>query len=315
MQRAMGPWEAQVRDYLALRSRLGYTLRTAGDELVLFARHLENIGHRGPLTADIAIRWAKLATNAKPEYWAWRLGAVRLFVKHLIATEPRHEVPAVDALGRAYTRRNPHIYSDDEVAEILDATRAIRPTHALPPHTYRAFFGLLAAAGLRCGEALALQRGHVDLASGRLLILKAKLGKTRELPLHPSTIDALRVYAERRDTTFRRGRKSEAFFLSRRGTALDYQRVTVTFRQLRRQLGWYRDPLPRVHDLRHTFAVRNLLRWCRAGNDVDSKIISLTAYMGHAHATSTYWYLTAVPELMAVSAARFETYASSGEAP
>jgi integrase len=302
VQRTMGPWEALVRDYLALRSRLGYTLRTAGDELVLFARHLENIGHRGPLTVDIAIRWAKLATNAKPEYWAWRLGAVRLFVKHLTATDPRHEVPAADALGRAYTRRNPHIYSDEEVAALLDATRMIRPTNALP-------------AGMRCGEALALQRGHVDLASGRLLILKAKLGKTRELPLHPSTIDALRIYAERRDTILRRGRKSEAFFLSRRGTALDYQRVTVTFRQLRRQLGWYRDPLPRVHDLRHTFAVRNLLRWCRAGNDIDTKIISLTAYMGHAHATSTYWYLTAVPELMAVSAARFETYANSGEAP
>jgi integrase len=235
-------------------------------------------------------------------------------VKHLTATDPRHEVPAVDALGRAYTRRNPHIYSDEEVAALLDATRVIKPTNALPPHTFRAFFGLLAAAGMRCGEALALQRDQVDLADGRLLILKGKLGKTRELPLHPSTIDALRVYAERRDTAFRRGRKSEAFFLSRRGTALDYQRVTVTFRQLRRQLGWHRDPPPRVHDLRHTFAVRNLLRWCRTGDDIDSKIISLTAYMGHVHVTSTYWYLTAVPELMAISAARFETYANSGAA-
>jgi integrase len=164
----MGHWEAQVRDYLALRSRLGYTLRTTGDELVLFAQHLENIGHRGPLTADIAIRWAKLATNAKPEYWAWRLGAVRLFVKHLTATDPRHEVPAADALGRGYTRRNPHIYSDEEIAALLDATRMIRPTNALPPHTFRAFFGLLATTGMRCGEALALQRGHVDLVSGRL---------------------------------------------------------------------------------------------------------------------------------------------------
>lgn len=312
MQRAIGPWEAQVRDYLALRSRLGYTLRSTGEELVLFARHLDQIHHRGPLTAGTAIRWAKLPTNAKPEYWAWRFGAVRLFVKHLAATDPRHEVPPVDALGRAYARRSQHIYSDEEIAALLDATRMIKPTNALPPYTFRAFFGLLAAAGMRCGEALALQRDHVDLVGGRLLILKGKLGKTRELPLHPSTVDALQVYAERRDTVFRRGRKSEAFFLSRRATALDYQRVTVTFRQLRRHLGWNSDPLPRVHDLRHSFAVRNLLRWCRAGDDVDSKIISLTAYMGHVHVTSTYWYLTAVPELMAVSATRFEAYATSG---
>ena len=312
MHRAIGSWEAQVRDYLGLRTRLGYRLRTAGEELVLFARHLDKIQHNGPLTADVAIRWAKLPTNAKPEYWAWRLGVVRLFVKHLAATDPGHEVPALEALGRTYARRSPHIYSDEEIAALLDATRMIKPTNALPPHTFRVFFGLLAAAGMRCGEALALQREHVDLVGGRLLILKGKLGKTRDLPLHPSTVDALRAYAERRDTTFRRGRKSESFFLSRRATALDYQRVTMTFRQLRRHLGWNRDPLPRVHDLRHTFAVRNLLRWCRLGHDVDSKIISLTAYMGHAHVTSTYWYLTAVPELMAISTARFEAYATSG---
>jgi integrase len=312
VQRAIGPWEEEVRDYLALRSRLGYTLRSTGEELLLFARHLDDSGYRGPLTAEIAIRWAKLPTNAKPEYWAWRLGAVRLFVNHLTATDPRHEAPLVDALGRTYARRSPHIYSDEEIAALIDATRMIKPTNALPPHTFRAFFGLLAAVGMRCGEALALQRDHVDLVGGRLLILKGKLGKIRELPLHPSTVDALRAYAERRDTIFRRGRKSEAFFLSRRATALDYQRVTVTFRQLRRHLGWNSDPLPRVHDLRHTFAVRTLLRWCRAGDDVDGKIISLTAYMGHVHVTSTYWYLTAVPELMAISATRFEAYATSG---
>lgn len=312
MQRTTGPWETQVRDYLAFRSRLGFTLRTAGDELVLFARHLEKTGHRGPLTAAVAIRWAKMATEAKPEYWAWRLIAVRLFARHLAVTDPRNEVPAVDALGRAYARRSPHIYTDAEVGTLLDATRVINPTDGLPPHTFRAFFGLLAATGMRCGEALGLRRHHVDLGVGRLVVEKAKLGKTRELPLHPSVVDALRTYADRREAAFRRRPNSEAFFLSRRGTALSYQRVTVTFRHLRRQLGWRGEPVPRVHDLRHTFAVRNLLRWCTAGDDVDSRIISLTAYMGHVNVTSTYWYLTAIPELMSVSGARFEEYARRG---
>lgn len=312
--RRVGPWESKVRDYLAFRGGLGFGLRSMGEELGLFARYLQTTGHRGPLTAAVAIRWAKLSTEAQPQYWAWRLGAVRVFAKHLAATDARHEVPAADALGSAYKRRHPHIYTPAEMNELLGATRTIKPVHALPPHTFRAFFGLLGATGLRCGEALGLGREHVDLAEGRLTVAKAKLGKTRILPLHPSTVEALRAYADRRDATFGQRRKSEAFFLSRRGTSLSYQRVTTTFRDLRRQLGWRGHPLPRVHDLRHTFAVNNLLRWSKAGDDIDSKIISLTVYMGHAHITSTYWYLTAIPELMAVTARRFENYARTGGA-
>lgn len=311
-EREAGPWEARVREYLGFRSRLGFTLRSTSDELLLFARHLDETAHHGPLTAAVAIRWAKLATEAQPQYWAWRLRAVRGFGKYLAATDARHEVPASDALGRTYARRNPYVYTNAEIRALLDVTRIIKPSDALPPHTFRAFFGLLASTGMRCGEGLALGRDDVNLTEGRLIVKRAKLGKTRALPLHPSTLDALRAYAERRDATFGMRRRSEAFFLSRRGTALSYQRVTVTFRHLRRQLGWRGEPMPRVHDLRHTFAVRNLLRWCRTGDDVDKNIISLTAYMGHVHVTSTYWYLTAVPELMSICAARFEAYARSG---
>ncbi len=313
MQRVMGRWEARVCEYLAFRKRLGFSLRSTGAELVSFARHLEAIGHRGPLTTPAAIRWARLPTNAKPQYWAWRLHAVRGFVKHLETTDARHQVPPPRVLGRAYTRREPHIYTPEELRILLEETRTVKPVNGLPPHTYRAFFGLLAAAGLRCGEALSLRRDHVDLAEGRLLVVKGKLGKTRALPLHPTTVDALRAYARRRDAAFPTGRKSEAFFLSRRGTALQYQRITVTFRALRRQLGWRGDPMPRVHDLRHTFAVRNLLRWCEMGADVDSKIIYLTAYLGHVRVTSTYWYFSAVPELMAIAGKRFEAYARAGD--
>lgn len=310
--REVGDWEARVRDYLAFRNRLGFSLQKVGTELLSLARHLEAIGHSGPLTTAAAIRWARLPIKAKPQYWAWRLHAVRMFAKHLAATDSRHEVPPAGALGRMYARAHPHIYTAEEIRDLLEEAQSLRPVRGLPPHTFHAFFGLLASTGLRCGEALSLTREHVDLREGRLLVLKAKLGKTRALPLHPTTVDALRAYARHRDATFRKGRQSDAFFLSRRGTALTYQSVTVTFRVLRQRLGWRGDPMPRVHDIRHTFAVRNLLRWCEAGEDVDGKIISLTAYLGHVNPSCTYWYFSAVPELMAIAGKRFEAYAVAG---
>lgn len=306
-------WETRVHDYLAFRNRLGFSLQRMGEELSGFARYLQARGHFGPLTTAAAIRWARLPTTAKPPYWALRLHAVRMFAKHLAATDPRHEVPPAGVLGRLYPRAHPHIYTPEEIRDLLEAAQSVKPVGELPPHTYRTFFGLLASTGLRCGEALSLRRDHVDFREGRLLVVKAKLGKTRAVPIHPTTTDALRVYAYHRDATFRKRSESDAFFLSRRGTALSYQRVADTFQKLRRRLGWRSAPRPRVHDLRHTFAVRNLLRWCEAGVDVDSKIISLTAYLGHVNPTSTYWYFSAVPELMAIAGRRFEVYARGGD--
>jgi site-specific recombinase XerD len=307
-RRPSGRWESRVREYLDHRRTLGFRLRSIGDELVLFGRYLDLTRYRGPLTADVIARWACLAPNARPEYAAWRLGAVRVFVKYLAATDLRHQVPPARLLGRTYRRAQPHIYSPAEIAALLDACTTVKPVKALPPHTYRAFFGLLAATGLRCGEALGLRGQDVDLSLGRLTILRGKPGRTRVVPLHESVVRELSNYAERRDGEFR-APKSDAFFLSRRATALRYQSVAITFRQLRRQLGWHDSPLPRVHDLRHTFAVRTLVRWCEAGHDVDTKILALTTYLGHVNVTSTYWYFSAVPELMAMTGRRFAAYA------
>lgn len=308
-QTAMGPWEACVHEYLAFRRGLGFSLRSVGDELILFARHLESIGHRGPLTAAAAIQWAQSPSKASPRYWAIRLAAVRPFAQYLAAADPRHEVPAAGIFGRRPPRAEPHIYSSAELRDLLAITRIVKPVDQLPPHTFRTFFGLLAATGIRCGEALNLKRAHVDLVAGRLLIVKGKFGKSRLVPLHPSATKALSDYAARRDRAFPRGPKSDAFFLSRRATALSYQRVTKTFRDLRRELGWRTKPVPRVHDLRHTFAVTNLIRWSEDGADVDNKIAALATYLGHVNVTSTYWYFSAVPELMAIAGRRFEAHA------
>jgi len=301
-----------VQDYLRFRRELGFSLGSAGQELLLFGRHADRTGHCGPLTVDLAVRWARLPTNAQPAYWAWRLHAVRMFAQHRALEDPRTEVPPAGLLGRMYRRAQPHIYSAGEIAALVRA--AGRLGRRMRPHTCVALFGLLASTGLRVGEALGLKREHVDLEAGLLTIVKSKSSKRRLVPLHSSATETLRRYAARRDRTHPYPR-SDAFFLTDRGTALTYQRVTTTFRTLRRQLGWQASPggvIPRLHDLRHTFAVRTLLRWYAAGADVDEKIAALATYLGHVNVTSTYWYLTAVPELMAVTARRFERYVGQG---
>jgi len=301
-----------VQDYLGFRRQLGFTLGTAGRELILFGRYADRMGHRGPLTIELVVRWAKLPANAKPAYWAWRLHAVRMFAQHRMIEDPRTEVPPAGLLGRMYHRAQPHIYSAGEVAALLREAGRLR--RRMRPHTCVALFGLLASTGLRVGEALGLKREHVDLEAGVLTIVKSKSNKRRLVPLHPSTNETMRRYAAKRESLHPYPR-SDAFFLSDRGTALTYEGVTITFRTLRRQLGWQASAggaTPRLHDLRHTFAVRALLRWYEAGADVDEKIAALATYLGHVNVTSTYWYLTAVPELMAVTARRFEQYAGQG---
>jgi len=301
-----------VEDYLAFRRQLGFTLRSAGEELRLFAGYADRSGHRGPLTLALAIQWAKLPTSAKPAYWAWRLHAVRMFARHRALDDPRTEVPSPGVLGPMFRRGQPYIYSPEEISALLRAARRLR--RRMRPHTCEALFGLLASTGLRVGEALGLMRPHVDLGTGVLRIVKSKASQCRLVPLHPSTTQALRRYAMVRDRVHPTP-TSDAFFLTDRGTALSYPRVTRTFRTLRHQLGWRAPPggtAPRVHDMRHTFVVRALLRWYEAGANVDEKIAALATYLGHVNPTYTYWYLTAVPELMAVTGRRFERYARQG---
>jgi integrase len=210
---------ALVQEYLAFRRTLGFALGTAGQELLLFARYAERTGHRGPVTTELAVRWAQLPAQASPAYWAWRLQAVRLFAQHRALEDPRTEVPPAGLLGPTYRRGQPHIYSPDEVAALLRAARTLR--RRMRPHTCGTLFGLLASTGLRVGEALALKREHVDLEVGVLSVIKSKACKSRLVPLHASTTEALRRYAVVRDRIHPAPR-SNAFFLTDRGTALTY---------------------------------------------------------------------------------------------
>lgn len=308
LQRVAGRWETRVRQYLAFRNGLGASLSRQGEELLSFARHLDSAGEPGPLTNDLTLAWVT-SSSAGRRYWTTRLTAVRGFAKYLVVTDPRHEVPPRDLMVARYVRRAPHIYSPAEIEALMDAPYAHMARTRLCPLTYRTVIGLLAVTGMRGGEALGLCREDVDLLRGRITIRNSKFGKSRVLPLHPSTLKALRTYVKKRDAVFPTER-TDAFFVSQRGTPLSYTRFIKTFEEFRHQLGWRQHPRPRPHDLRHTFAVTHLLRWCRAGVDVDTKILALTTYLGHVDLTSTYWYFTAVPELLALAGSRFQDVAT-----
>lgn len=299
----------RVEEYLAFRRSLGFSLKGSGDELRRFAKHADGAGHRGPLTTDLITRWAIAVPNGSRPNAVARFNVVRVFAKHLSADDPRTEVPPRGLLGPTFGRSTPHIYSMEEISSLLLATAAMPSRTGLRPSTYTTLFGLLSATGLRVNEALRLAIADVDLREGVLNVVKTKGHRERLVPLHPTTTAALRRYESLREARLP-ARTTSAFFVTERGTGLTYPWVTRNFGRLRAQLGWQSNPRPRIHDLRHTFAVRNLLRWSKAGKDVHAKVCLLAAYLGHVNVTNTYWYLSAVPELMAVTGERFGRFAA-----
>ena len=297
-----------VDEYLALRRGLGFDLKSPGGMLRDFARYAERIGHQGPLTIDLAVQWALFSSSSDLVQAARRLSVVRQFARHRAAFDPATEIPPVGLLGPVPRhRKQPHLYSDAEISALLRQARLLLPRHGLRPRTYVAFFSLLASTGLRLSEACRLTPSDVDLAGGVLTVRESKFRKSRLVPLHATATQALTHYAAHRDAS-----PSGCFFRTDRAPALTRAAVQKTFSRLRARLGWTaqgRARRPRIHDLRHTFAVRRLLRWYEDGADVERKILALATYLGHAKVTDTYWYLSAVPELMAITSHRFEDFA------
>ncbi len=293
-----------LREYLALRRSVGFKLETAGQLLPKFVDYLAR--RRAPrVTCELALAWAMLPRD-KPRWCAVRLSLVRGFARFLQAGDPRTEVPPLDLLPQGRWRATPYLYSEAEIRQLLRAAAALRPP--LHGSTYSTFIGLLASTGMRRGEAIALDREDIDWAQGLLLVRNSKFGKSRELPLHPTTLDALRTYARVRDRRCPRP-ATKSFFVSLAGTRLFRHRVHVIFHRLTRALGIVpRAPRcrPRIHDLRHTFAIRTMLDWYRRGVDVEAKLPLLSTYLGHFDPGSTYWYLSASPELLSLAARRLQ---------
>lgn len=300
---------AKVEQYLVFRRGLGYRLKTEGHLLQQFGQFADACGHRGPLTVELALRWAQSAEGCDRLYWARRLEIVRCFARHLAVTEPGTQVPGSRLLGPAHRRTTPHIYTARELEALLVAARRLSPPHGLRPRTYVTLIGLLACTGLRISEALHLASDDVDLDCGVLRVRETKFRKTRLVPLHPTTVAALRVYAKNR-TRILEAPKSDCFFLSDQGKELPYSTVRHTFRALCASLGITGAPRrrPCLHDLRHSFACRRVEQWYQAGTDLNHAISALSVYLGHTKVTDTYWYLTATPDLMALAAKRFESF-------
>jgi integrase/recombinase XerD len=294
-------------DYLVLRRSLGYKLERAGRLLSDFVGHLEACGARS-ITVDAALRWAKQPSDASPYWWAQRLSMVRLFARHLHVLDPAHEVPPAGLLPARTLRATPYLYTSTDIAALMAAARSLRSP--LRVVTFETLIGLLAVTGLRIGEALRLDREDVDLDGGALQILDTKFGKSREVPLHASTVDALVRYARTRDRLCRRP-VVPAFFISTAGTRLLYCNVHSTWLKLVREAGlerrsaWCR---PRPHDMRHSFALTTLLGWYEDGADVQARMPELSTYLEHVAPASTYWYLSGAPELLNLVAARLEAH-------
>ncbi len=303
---------ALVDEYLALRRGLGFKLESPSWLLHDFARYADRIGHRGPITVDLAVNWAQRSTSPHAAQAVRRLGAVRQFARHRAAIDPANEIPPAGLLGRRPGRKQPHIYSESEIAALLEQASLLLPHRGLRPKTYVAFFSLLVSTGLRLSEACHLLLGDVDLREGVITVREGKFRKSRLVPLHPSTTKALNEYAAHR-TADRDTLPSDRFFHTEFAPTLTRAAIKKTFSRLRHRLGWTADGRarrPRIHDLRHTFAVRRLLRWHSDGAAVDRKILALSTYLGHVKVTDTYWYISAVPELLAVTSERFHQFAT-----
>jgi integrase/recombinase XerD len=296
--------EEQLGDYLTMRRALGYKLTHQARLLDSFVGYLED--HDASwVSVELAVAWALLPVDADPVWWAQRLGAVRSFAKHLRSLDARNEVPPKDLLAHRARRVTPHIYSHDEIDALMTAARGIHSPFKAA--TFETLIGLLAATGMRVGEAINLDSADVDLEHAVVIVTNTKFGKSRAVPLHTSTVAALDTYAQQRRVRWP-SPHADSFFVSTVGTRLIHTSINAVFRKLIADTGIKRpgERRPRPHDLRHTFAIRVLLGWYRDGEDVQARLPSLSTYLGHTKPTSTYWYLSAVPELMAIAAERLD---------
>lgn len=293
--------------YLGMRRNLGFKLVETGRGLYDFISFLE-IRRASYITKDLALEWSLQPTSAQPAHWARRLTWVRGFAKHRRASDPRTEIPPVGLLPFRAKRVTPYLYSDEEIQRLMEAALHMRAKSRLRGLLFYSLFGLLAVTGLRISEALNLKIEDVDLADGLLVVRGTKFGKSRIVPLHPSTVRRLSDYEGHREQSLN-GRSATFFFISSTGEKLDMGEVHRTFYRLSREIGLRLSTSssgPRLHDFRHRFAVTTLVRWYRDGDQPERLLPVLSTYLGHVHVSDTYWYLTAFPELLGEAVKRLE---------
>lgn len=295
----MNTWMTELDNYLSFRRGLGFKLKTHDSILREFVGFL-GANKAEYISAQLAIDWAQQAQSAHAAHRARRLGMARDFALYQRARDSRTEIPPHDLISSSYQRSRPYIYTEEQINKIITQAAELKRYGKLRPHTYCTLFGLLAVTGMRISEIIALDNDDVDLNKGILTVRQGKYGKSRFIPLHSSTLQKLQDY-DRLRKRFVTETSTKSFFISDCGARLTHWIVRATFIKLSRRTG-LRGATdshgPRIHDLRHTFAVTTLIKWQRDGVDAQQRLPLLSAYLGHAKVSDTYWYLTAVPELM-----------------
>jgi len=287
-----------LHEYIEMRRSFGYQLKETEQNLKKFITYLKKKGCQY-ITVQLAVEWAILPKNVKRAYWSRRLCFVRLFAQYRMAEDPRTEVPLPHLLSQQPNRAIPYIYSDKEIQQLLGACQLLLSL-GLRHHTYFTFFGLMAVTGCRISELISLNRDDLDVKNNWIIIRNSKCNKSRLLPLHQTTIQQLKKYSKIRDQF--PVHDINAFFLSDRGTRITKWSARFAFIRISKQIGLrshFDSYGPRIHDIRHAFAVKTLLNWYRQGININKKIMLLSTYLGHKKPTDTYWYITGTPELLA----------------
>ncbi len=301
----MSALRALLQDYLATRRALGFQLHTDGTGLLSFVAFMEQ-AHAEYISTDLALTWARQPTSVQPARWAQRLCYVRGFARFCSAIDPRTEVPPLGLLPFHHHRPSPYFFTSDDIDHLLQGAITMPAQADFTNHALYCLFGLLSVSGLRICEVLGLALDDVDLDEGILTIRATKFGKSRLVPLHATTVRVLANYHKRRDQ-FLAGRQVPHWFVNAQGGRLGYDSALRAFRRL--TAGLYSQPgrsRPRLHDLRHRFALLTLLHWYREGQDVQRLLPVLSAFLGHVQISDTYWYLSACPELMEAAKERLE---------
>lgn len=306
----MSTLSKELDRYLTIRRSLGYSLVTEERILRKFVAFAERENAECVSTA-LFLRWQEAFGSANKQTWARRLGIVRLFAQWLHCMDPKHEVPPQSLIPSRTRRPHPYIYSEDEVRRIVETAAELPSINGIRPLTSSTLFGLIAITGLRVGEALSLDVADMDLDNGVLTLRQGKLGKARLLPVSDCARMRLADYAKERDRLL--GAPPKPFFVSDRGERLTDCGARYNFAVVCQSIGlrpsqrFHRHGRgPRIHDLRHTFAVRTLVNWYRTGKDPAREMIKLSTYLGHTDPAHTYWYIEAVPELLELASKRVE---------
>lgn len=292
-----------ARDYLRLRRLLGHNLAEHHRLLPRFVAYLDSIGAT-TVTVEAAVAWSTDGVDPASTNGARRMMVARGFARHLAGLDEHTEIPPLGLVPMRQRWRPPFLFTATDIAVLMEAAR--RRRWRLPSATYTTLIGLLAATGMRVGEALRLEPDDIDHTDGVIVIRESKFGKSRLVPVHADTITALDDYVTNRDRLLRVERTTSRVFVSSRGGPLIYPVVQQVFRDLcdRNGIGADAARAPRIHDLRHTFAVTVLTDWYRTGDDIEARLPALSTYLGHRDPRSTYWYLSAAPELLAYAAAK-----------